>query len=157
MPIFPNMINSDFDNLAQRSIYFFLATLPGFQAVQSSDATADQQQAAYDFICSIYRQLYDDPSLLGLKVEPDDTFAESEIQSKKPKLAGNIRKPILKTEAYMHYFSRLPYTASSRATAWSAAATPPLSRKPKLSNWQPSEYRKQTTQTTGSNTPSHPG
>jgi hypothetical protein len=44
-----NMINKSFDNLAQRSIYCFLATIPSFQALSSKEATEEQQKNAYDF------------------------------------------------------------------------------------------------------------
>lgn len=38
------MINKAFENLPQRSIYYFLATMPSFKAVSSHEATEEEQK-----------------------------------------------------------------------------------------------------------------
>lgn len=42
-----------FDNLAQRSLNYFLATYPPFIPVRSDAATAEEQETAYLFLKSI--------------------------------------------------------------------------------------------------------
>lgn len=97
-----NMISKNFENLAQRSIYYFLATFPSFRAIGSPQATESQQKKAYDFIRSIYEKLYDDPTLLGLKLEQDDSFDDWEPQKIKLKLAPKIRGNIKKVEEFIY-------------------------------------------------------
>ena len=128
-----SMINRDFPGMAQRGIYYFLATYPPFyparkvEAVDGADNGAasgavdgaagaalrvkkeggqccvseDVQKAAYDFIYKIYKNAYDDPSLLGFKKIPDDCFKDWEFQKNKPGLAGKIRDIIIKTESFI--------------------------------------------------------
>lgn len=97
-----NMISKDFENLAQRSIYYFLATFPSFRAISSPESTESQQKNAYDFIKSIYEKLYVDPSLLGFKLEPDDSFDDWVPQKIKPTLAPKIRGTIKKIEEFTY-------------------------------------------------------
>ena len=97
-----NMINQTFDNLPQRSIYYFLATYPSFTPVESAEATITEQKNAYDFIKSIYEKLYADPSLLGFKTIPDDALGEWELQKSKPGLVPKIRTVINKTEEFIN-------------------------------------------------------
>jgi len=93
-----NMINQTFDNLPQRSIYYFLATYPPFIPIETSVVTDAEQKNAYDFIKSIYERLYADPSLLGFKIIPDDALGDWELQKSKPGLVPKIRNVINKTE-----------------------------------------------------------
>lgn len=99
--IMESMINRSFDNLAQRSIYYFLVTYPSFISISSDYADTDDQKAAYEFIKGVYDKLYDNPSLLGFKLEPDDSFGDWELQKSKPDLASAIRKVIKKVEEFI--------------------------------------------------------
>ncbi|MBN2238591.1 MAG: hypothetical protein JW712_02365 [Dehalococcoidales bacterium] len=96
-----NTIGKDFDNLAQRSINYFLATYPSFYPSTSSDVDAPEQKAAYEFIKGIYLRLYDDPALFGFKSLPDDSLGDREQQKDKLDLLSAIRKPIKKTEEFI--------------------------------------------------------
>lgn len=62
-----NMVNKSFDNLAQRSLYYFLSTYPTFVSVRSGIATVEEQETAYNFIKGIYEKTYNDPALLKIK------------------------------------------------------------------------------------------
>lgn len=95
------MINKSFENLAQRSIYYFLATYPSFYSVNSADVSTDEQKAAYEFIKGIYEKLYENPVLLGFKTIPDDSFGDWEPQKAKPALAPAIRNIIKKVEEFI--------------------------------------------------------
>lgn len=96
-----SMINKSFDNLAQRSIYYFLATYPSFSSINSGYANTDDQKAAYEFIKGIYEKLYENPALLGFKLVPDDSFGDWVPQKSKPDLAPAIRSVIKKVEEFI--------------------------------------------------------
>ena len=96
-----DMNGKDFDDLAQRSVYYFLATYPSFYPVVSSKVSESEQREAYEFIKGIYTKLYDDPAILGFKFLPDDSFEDKEQQKDKPKLVTTIRKPIKKIEEFI--------------------------------------------------------
>ena len=96
-----SMINNSFENLAQRSIYYFIATYPSFYSVNSADVNIDEQKAAYEFIKSIYIKLYENPTLLGIKLAPDDSFSDWQQQKAKPDLAPAIRSIIKKLEEFI--------------------------------------------------------
>lgn len=81
-----------FDNLAQRGVNYFLATVPSFRAVSSDAATEREQESAYSFIKGVYEKIYADPTLLGLKIAPDDCFEDWwPKKSTKPGLDVKIR------------------------------------------------------------------
>ncbi len=94
-------INKGFENLAQRSIYYFLATYPSFYPLNSDYADAEEQKAAYEFIKGIYERLYENPAMLGFKFTPDDSFGDWEPQKAKPELAPRIRGIIKKMEEFI--------------------------------------------------------
>jgi len=96
-----NMINKSFENLAQRSIYYSLATYPSFYSINSDYANTDEQKAAYKFIKGIYERLYENPALLGFKLVTDDGFGDWELQKAKPELAPAIRSIIKKLEEFV--------------------------------------------------------
>ena len=91
----------DFENLAQRSIYYFLATFPSFYPLVPSHVSETEQKEAYTFIKDIYVKLYQDPAILGFKLLPDDSLGDKEQQKEKPDLVSTIRKTIIKTEEFI--------------------------------------------------------
>ena len=105
-----NMINKSFENLAQRSIYYFIATYPSFYPVISSDADLEEQKSAYEFIKGIYEKLYSEPALLGLKAKADDSFGDWETQKEKPTLAPAIRGNIKKIEEFIALLWKISMT-----------------------------------------------
>jgi hypothetical protein len=70
---FENRIGTDFENVAQRLLYNYIATHPGFHAVESDLATEAAQKQMYDFILDLFTALYHDPTLVGLSTDPDET------------------------------------------------------------------------------------
>ncbi len=111
-----NMINKSFENLAQRSIYYFLATYPSFYHVNFADAAYEEQKAAYEFIKGIYKKLYQEPALLGLKAATDDSFGDWEIQKEKPTLAPAIRGNIKKIEDFIALLWRISIEGQAENT-----------------------------------------
>lgn len=93
-----SMINQDFENLAQRSIYNFIATYSPFYPIKSTEVSTEEQRNAYDFIKNIFERAYENPVLIGLKIEPDDSYGNWELHKTKPKLAPAIRDNIKKLE-----------------------------------------------------------
>jgi len=96
-----NMINKDFENLAQRSIYYFLATYPSFYPINSSNVRDTEQKEAYKFIKDIYQNLFRDPALLGFRPLPDDSLGDREQNKDKPYLSAAIRKNIKRIEEFI--------------------------------------------------------
>lgn len=101
------MIDKSFENLAQRSIYYFLATYPSFNPINSDYANAYEQKAAYEFIKGIYERLYEQPELLGFKLSADDAFKDWEPQKAKPGLAPAIRSTIKRLEEFIALLWRI--------------------------------------------------
>jgi len=84
-----------FENLAQRCVDYFLATMPQFKAVKSETANEKEQEKAYNFIKGIYESLNKNPQLLGLKNQADDCYPNWWTQKKeKPGLPAKIRSNI---------------------------------------------------------------
>ncbi len=96
-----SMINKSFGNLAQRSVYYFLATCPSFNSIDSEYANADEQKAAYEFIKGIYERLYEEPAIFGFKLAADDGLGDWELQKERPELVPAIRNVIKKLEEFM--------------------------------------------------------
>lgn len=96
-----NMINKVFENLPQRSIYYFIATYPSFSPVQSETATAEEQKNANRFIKNIYEKLFADPTLMGFKTIPDNSLDDWEQQKEKPGLVPKIRGTTAKIEDFI--------------------------------------------------------
>jgi len=99
--IMQNMINKDFDNLPQRSIYYFLATYPSFYPVETEKANEYEQKSAYEFILGIYKNLYGNPMLLNIKPAPDDCLNDWQLQKEKAGLAPKIRGIIAKVDNFV--------------------------------------------------------
>lgn len=84
-----------FENLAQRGIHYFVATMPLFCAVNSQSASENEQENAYNLIKEIYNKLYYNPELLGMKIHPDDCFEFWWTKrTEKPGLSDKIRNYI---------------------------------------------------------------
>jgi len=104
----------EFDNLAQRAVYYFIVTYPSFTPSESAEISADEQRRAHEFIGGIYKKLYDDPSLLGFKPTPDDAFEDWQQQKEKPALAPRIRKMIRKIEEFVDVIYRISLNGELR-------------------------------------------
>lgn len=70
---FENRIGTGFDNVSQRLVYNYIATQPDFRPVPSDAASETAQRQFYDFIAGIYTALYNDPALIEMTTEPDET------------------------------------------------------------------------------------
>jgi hypothetical protein len=70
---FENRIGTDFDNVSQRLVYNYIATQPDFRPIPSDAASETAQRQLYDFVGGIYTALYQDPALIGMTTEPDET------------------------------------------------------------------------------------
>jgi len=91
-----------FENLAQRSINYFLVTMPEFKAVKSGTANEKEQKSAYEFIKNIYESLNKNPELLVLKNQADDCYPDWWTQKKqKPGLPEKIRGNIKSISAFI--------------------------------------------------------
>jgi hypothetical protein len=97
-----NKIGQDFENQAQRMIYSYIATYPPFYSVESSEANTDQQKSAYEFLLNIYMRLYENPTILGLPLLPDESYNDWELQKEKPNLASKMRSMVKKVDEFIN-------------------------------------------------------
>ncbi len=103
----PTMTGKDFENLAQRSLNYFLATFPSFYPAASADVGITEQEEAYTFIKGIYTDVFLNPSRLGFKVVPDDSLGDRQQNKDKPALVTDIRKTIAKMEEFIALLWRM--------------------------------------------------
>lgn len=92
-----NKIGKDFENLAQRVVYGYAGTMPGFVPVKSNLATEQSQKQLHGFISDMAQILYSNPETIGLPIRPDDYYNDWELQNCKPDLIDamrNIKKKI---------------------------------------------------------------
>ena len=69
-----NRIGKRFCNLAQRIIYAYKCTYPDFIPVKHSKVSKESQKQMHDFLCDTICSIYDDPTIISLKIEPDDYY-----------------------------------------------------------------------------------
>ncbi|BCN29010.1 hypothetical protein [Anaeromicropila herbilytica] len=65
-----NKIGQDFDSLAQRIIYSYVATYPDFKPVEHGVCYESQKQM-HDFIADTLLLLYEHTEILGVAIVPD--------------------------------------------------------------------------------------
>ncbi len=86
-----NRVGKNFESLAQRVIYSYAGTFPGFVPVKSDRASEHSQLEMYGFIENMLQKLYVDPSLLALSFQQDDFYEDWALQKTKPKLVVEMR------------------------------------------------------------------
>ena len=86
-----NMVGKNFESLAQRVIYCYAGTFPGFVPVKSYKASEHSQLELYGFIENMLQKLYEDPSLLALSFQEDDFYEDWALQKTKPKLIVEMK------------------------------------------------------------------
>lgn len=83
----------EYASLEQRMAGAYLAMLPEFVPDEQAEVSADDQKAFYDLIKSLYRLLFDDPSLLVPALHEDDAFpSRYKTGYGKPELQTNVSK-----------------------------------------------------------------
>jgi len=106
-----------FENLAQRSINYFLVSMPQFTAVKSESANKKEQENAYNFIKGIYEKLNNNPELLGLKIQADDCYPDWWTPKKeKPGLPEKIRGNIKSINIFIETIFNIVNTDKSTGT-----------------------------------------
>lgn len=96
-----NKIGQDFNNQAQRMIYNYIATYSPFYCVETSEVSIDQQKSAYEFLLNIYLKLYEDPTILGLQLLPDDSYTDWELHNNRPNLVTKMRSMLKKVDEFI--------------------------------------------------------
>lgn len=92
-----------YQNLEQRVIQAYIDTFPPFISETGGEATESAQKQFYNFMNSVYQNLFDTPSLLFTKLNEDDffTFRFNKSLDKKPKLNEQMRSDTKKVEALL--------------------------------------------------------
>jgi len=66
-------IKQDFANSAQRLVYNFAAMRADYKSTASKTATNEAQRQFFDFMTGVYTKLYDDPTIVGMIIDHDET------------------------------------------------------------------------------------
>ncbi len=95
-----NKIGGSFDSLAQRIIYVTFSTFPNYVPVQSDLASEPAQRQMYNFLLGVISKLYENPTLLDLPIEPDDSYENWMVNNRKPELIKSMRKVMKNVDNY---------------------------------------------------------
>jgi hypothetical protein len=82
-----NKIGKSFDSLAQRVVYSFAGTFPEFVPIKSTEVSEQSQLDMYGFLKDITIRLYENPAILSLPIQEDESYGDWELRKCKPKLA----------------------------------------------------------------------
>ncbi len=96
-----NRVGKNFESLAQRVIYSYAGTLPGFVPVKTEKASEHSQLEMYGFMENLLQKLYEDPSLLALSLQKDDFYEDWALQKTKPKLIVEMRNYYKKINEFL--------------------------------------------------------
>jgi hypothetical protein len=98
------MIEEKYKSLEHRVLGAYIDTLPPFVPDKSSEVTEEGQKGFYDFVKSIYHNIYDTPLLLYTKLNEDDfyTYRFNKTFDKKPKLYIQMQSDIKKLEDFLN-------------------------------------------------------
>lgn len=85
-------LRKSFDTLPQRIFYNYLLCFSPFRPIESDEADRRSQEQMHSLCEDILRSLYEYPSLMNIKVEPDDCFELYVSNNRKPELSKSLRK-----------------------------------------------------------------
>lgn len=86
-----NKIGQDFNSLAERITYSYVATYPDFKPVDNGVCHESQKQM-HDFIGDILLYIYEHTDILGLPNEADAYYENWELNNSKPDLIKAMEK-----------------------------------------------------------------
>ncbi len=86
-----NKLGHNFDSLAKRIIYSYIATYPAFKPIDNG-VNDESQKQMHDFIGDTLFLLYEHPDLLGILDEPDAYYENWEMNNTKPSLIKSMEK-----------------------------------------------------------------
>lgn len=87
-----NKVGKSFDNLAQRIIYAYKCTYPDFMPVNHSEVSQESQKQMHGFLGDTLCNIYDDPTIINIKIEPDDYYENNALNKSKPELIVSMKK-----------------------------------------------------------------
>lgn len=86
-----NKLGQDFDSLAQRILYSYVATYPDFKPIDNGVSYESQKQM-HDFVADTLILLYEQPDLLGVPVLPDAYYENWALNNSNPSLISSMEK-----------------------------------------------------------------
>lgn len=86
-----NRLGQDFNSLAQRILYSYIATYPDFKPVTNSISFESQKQM-HDFISDTLLLFYEHPEVLGVADEPDAYYENQAMNNSNPALIKSMEK-----------------------------------------------------------------
>jgi hypothetical protein len=102
-----NMVGKDFISLAHRIVYSYIGIMPEYKHVKSDLFSEDSQRQLYEFIKNMDMKLCSTPELIGLPIQPDDSYHDWELQNRKPDLISQMRIIRKKTEEFITLLVRI--------------------------------------------------
>ena len=106
-----NMVGKDFETLTRRIVYSYQCTYPGFIPTDSSSVDVNSQKEMHQFFGELISYIYDNPTFLTPKPEPDDYFDNGVMNKTKPKLVIKMKS----IEKKLVEFYRLLYSLGDLA------------------------------------------
>jgi hypothetical protein len=86
-----NKLGLDFDSLAQRIMYSYIATYPGFKPVDNGISYESQKQM-YNFVADTLFLIYEHSEILGVEDEPDAYYENWALNNSNPSLIKSMEK-----------------------------------------------------------------
>ena len=86
------MSTTTFDNLAQRVVNGWIATIPDFVPVPTIPVSETAQRQFHTFLYAVAVAIRAHPDWLGLPIQPDDAYEFGEMQNRRPKLIATMKR-----------------------------------------------------------------
>ncbi|HOU16173.1 MAG TPA: hypothetical protein PKZ84_23975 [Anaerolineae bacterium] len=90
-----------FDNLAQRVVNGWIATMPDFVPVSSIPVSETAQRQFSAFLRGVAQTVQNHPEYLGLPIQPDDAYEFGELQNRRPELIDTMKRMKRKVDDFV--------------------------------------------------------
>lgn len=87
-----NKLGMNFDSLAKRILYSYLATYPRFILIDDEVASNESQKQMHDFLREALYSIYENPSIIGIEKEPDAYYENWQMDNSNPPLMKAMEK-----------------------------------------------------------------
>ena len=87
-----NRIGGSFESISQRVVYSFVCSVPEFTPAESGIAEHRSQRQMYAFLRDVLHELYSNPAVLAMPLDPDDSYGDHEEIGARPELNKSFVK-----------------------------------------------------------------
>ena len=85
-----NKVGKEFDSIAQRLAYSYMALYSKFVPADIKEVTVEAQKQTHDFLGGVLCKIYENPAIIGLPLDKDDCF-DGEMFKDKPELTKKMK------------------------------------------------------------------